>query len=92
MLPFYLFGSLQPCAVAFGSGVVHSSCSDEAAPRMTDREETGLERAKQETPSIYRQRQNEREKKVQTELIRGPEVRRRMRWKNGKSRMCGSLV
>lgn len=63
-LAFELFRRLQPCAVDFSSGAARPGCSDEAALRLTDREETreqtGLQRAKEETPSIYRQRQNER--------------------------------
>lgn len=73
----------------FGTGVVHSGCSDEAALRLPDtdemREEAGLLRAEEEKPSIYRQWQNERKKKVKTELIRGSEVRRRVRCKNSRN-------
>lgn len=58
-----LFGSLHLCAV-YLSLAVNSGCSEEAALRLTDREETRrFAESREEAPSIYRQRQKEREKK-----------------------------
>lgn len=84
-LSFKLSGSLPLRAVDL-SGAVNSGCSDEAALRLTDREEMRVCREQRKKHHLYIGRgRMGGEKKVKTEPNGGPEVRLRLRFKNSSN-------